>query len=130
MDQDISLGHQAGISVATVFIIDWLKKSAWFPWINNNTETINKIVSLSVALFTAAGLKIVSHEGSISAGGIVTIAVPPISVVLDTILHAAGQFGGQEVLHKLLGNHVMSKAMLDKVNAIEQSVKSIQGEQK
>ena len=122
MDADISLGHQSGIAVATVFAIDYLKKANWFPWINNNTETLNRVISVLVALFTASGLKVLS--GNAASGW--TISIPAMPVLLDTLVHASAQFGGQEILQKLLGNHQLTKELSDKVTQLQAALVTIQ----
>ena len=114
MDTDISFEHQAPVAVLAVFALDYLKHASWFPWINGNSEKLNRLVSLAVACGTAAGLKVLS--GDYQHGWV--IAVPPLQVIIDTLMHAATQFGGQELLHKMLGNHSMNKEMLQQLTAL------------
>lgn len=118
MDNEINLVHQSGFAVISVFALDYLKRAPWFPWLSANSETINRVVSLAVALFTTVGLKVLSSQGNIHTGGVITIAYPSIAVIIDTLMHASTQYGGQELLHKLLGNHVMSKQMLEQSTAL------------
>jgi hypothetical protein len=61
-----------------------------------------------VAFSTAGILKVMSGD---SAHGWV-IAIPPLSVVIDIVLHTAAQFGGQDFLYKVLGNHAMNQQIL------------------
>ena len=117
MSGDINISHQGAIAVATVFALDWAKRSnlPGLGWINQNTEKLNRVISLAIALATSAGLKVMSGD---AAHGWV-VAIPPLSVILDTLVHAVTQFGGQEILHKLYGNHVIGKELLEKVSEIE-----------
>lgn len=119
---DLSIVGQGGVAVCTVFLLDWLKQSKWVPWINRNSETLNRVISLVVAFGSAVGFKVLSHTGDIHTGGVITIAYPSITTILDTLGHGATQFGGQEILHKLLGNHVMGKEAIAREDRIESAV--------
>ena len=105
----IDLGQQGGVAFATVFLLDYLKRASWFPWISNETETLNRALSLIVAFCTAAGLKIAS-SGTTHGPGSLTIAWgSSLWVVLG---HAGSQFLAQEGAHKFLAAHKMLKTVL------------------
>lgn len=112
---DINLSHQMGLAAFAVFLIDWLKKSSWFPWMNQHTETLNRIVSWSIALAGTIGLSVVSHTGDWQSGGQITIAFPSLISGLSGLFHVFTQIGCQELGHKTLGNHKMLKDILGKV---------------
>lgn len=111
MDTDIDLGQLFGAGTVTVFVMDWIKRTAWIPWINQHSDTLNRVVSLIVAVVTATGIKMVS-TGTLHAGGTITITFPAMQVIVNTLVHGGGQFGWQELLHKALGNHAMNKQIL------------------
>lgn len=123
-DPDIDLGQLLGAGTVTVFVLDYLKRAAWLPWINQHSETLNRVISGLVAVATATGLKVLSSQGNIHTGGVITIAYPSISVIVNTLIHGSGQFGFQELLHKALGNHVMNKRILALMEAASQEKKA------
>jgi hypothetical protein len=96
---DTAFAHQTGIAFATVYAIQLLKNSKWFPWLQAETDTVNRVVSLVVAFLTAAGIKF-AMDGTFDHGWVFTIQVPSIGVVLDTLVHFTTQFGMQEVIYQ------------------------------
>lgn len=97
-DQVTELSHQFGVSVAVVHTLEWLKRAGWFPWLNQYSTTILRLVSILAALATSAGFKIMSGD----AGHGWNIFVPPVAVIVDTLVHATAQFGAQEGYYNLV----------------------------
>src|SRR5215468_9891679 len=96
---DTAFGHQTGFAFVTVYLINILKDSKWFPWLNTEADKINRMVSVVVALLTAAGVKI-AMDGNIWSGGVLTIHFPSAWDLVDTLMHFATQFGLQEMIYQ------------------------------
>ena len=97
---DTAFAHQTGIAFASVYAIQLLKKSNIFPWLRTDTDTLNRVVSVVMAFATAAGIKF-AMDGTFANGGTITIQVPSVTVILDTLVHFATQFGMQETIYRL-----------------------------
>ena len=117
-DTQIDLTHQSGAAVVTVLLMDYLKQAKWFPWMSCNTEKLNRVVSVAMAVGTTLGFSVVSHEGTIFTGGQVTISYPALRTLVETTIHILTQFGLQELGHKMMGNHTMLKILLDQTKKV------------
>src|SRR5690242_19307330 len=115
---DTAFGHQTGIAFASVYAIQLLKRSNLFPWLRTDTDTLNRVVSVVVAFATAAGIKF-AMNGTFATGETITIQVPSLAVVLDTLVHFATQFGMQETIYRLTKQSSAPKAAPEAVPAVE-----------
>lgn len=97
-DEIAALVHQAGIGTIAVYLIQWLKKSNWFPWLNAQSGTITRWAGLAVAFLTSVGIQH-TFTGDSTNGWHVSLVIPSLSVLASTFVHAAGQFSGQQVLY-------------------------------
>lgn len=82
---------QAAIAIIVPTIIEWMKKAHWLPWIRQETDTLNRVLSALIATSTAAGFSF-AHSGSPFDGGSITISYPGI---VQFIAFAVTQYGGQ-----------------------------------
>jgi hypothetical protein len=115
---DTAFAHQTGIAFASVYAIQLLKRSNLFPWLRTDTDTLNRVVSVVVAFATAAGIKF-AMDGTFTTGETITIQVPSIGVILDTLVHFATQFGMQETIYRLTKQSSAPKAVPEAVPAVE-----------
>jgi hypothetical protein len=115
---DTAFAHQTGIAFATVYAIQLLKNSKRFPWLQAETDTINRTVSLVVAFLTAAGIKF-ALDGTFDHGWVFTVQVPSIGAVLDTLVHFTTQFGMQEVIYKSTKKVAAANAVPAKASAAQ-----------
>jgi len=91
--------HQLGLAGATVYVLQFLKKSPLFPWLNANSETATRIVSTAAALIAAIFVQ-VTVQGDTSAGWV--IHVPAAHVLWDCFLRFVGQKLGLEAIYRNL----------------------------
>ena len=119
---DIDLSYQSGSAVLTVLALDFLKRAKWFPWMTCDTETVNRIVGVAVAIGATIGVSVVSHEGNWHTGGQITIAFPSLVNGVHGVLQVATQYGFQETLHKLMGNHNVAKILLDRLDEMQKTM--------
>jgi hypothetical protein len=92
---ETALGHQIGIAAAVVWVLEFLKRSNWFPWLNQNSATINRVVSIAVALIAAVGVTM-NISGNLDLGGTITISFPSLPAMLDAGSHFLSQIALQE----------------------------------
>ena len=68
---------QTAIAALVPVAIEWLKKRAWMPWLTENTDTLNRMLSLALAVATTAGFSL-SWQGSLAGGGSLHLTIPPV----------------------------------------------------
>lgn len=95
------LAHQIGFSFITAYALEWLKRSKWFPWITVDSTTLNRYIGMLSAAATSIGLTFAA-DGTWAAGGVITIHVPPASVLLEALARFAGQAGLQHAIYEKL----------------------------
>ena len=98
--QDTLISSQLGVSVGVVYAIQLLKKSPWFPWIAQHTDTLNRAVSMVAAFLTSVGFQF-AFTGNLQAGGTLVVQVPALSAILSVLLHSLGQVGIQEAFYRV-----------------------------
>lgn len=98
MNELTGLLHQAGAGTLLVYTLQWLKGREWFPWITENSAAVNRWVGALFALATSIGVEIAT-SGSSTTGWHISIDIPNMKVLTDTIIHAATQFSGQQILY-------------------------------
>jgi hypothetical protein len=47
---------QLALAAVSSMILQWVKNSAWFPWINKNTAGLNRAVAIVISGIGAAGI--------------------------------------------------------------------------
>lgn len=101
MDEISQLAHQTGIGVMAVYLLQWLKQTAWVPFITEHSATLNKWLGVLIAVATSVGIKYAVSQGAGAyAGGYhVVLDIPSAQTLFDTAIHAAAQFAGQQILY-------------------------------
>lgn len=112
--QQTMLEHQIGIGLMTSYGLEILKKAGTIPWIRQDTEKLNRWLSIIMAFLTSVGLQFASEHNPTTGGWIITIAVPSVPVIWDTLVHATLQYGIQHTAYKGLLKPVQE---LSKTNA-------------
>jgi hypothetical protein len=51
-----TLAPAAIVQTIAVFLIQWAKRSKAFPWINQYTPILNRVIAVAIALVSAAGI--------------------------------------------------------------------------
>lgn len=96
---EVTISHQIAISAAVVWALERLKRWPQFAWIDANSDTVNRIVSIAAALVTAVGLQ-ANMAGTFQAGGTLTITWPSLLVMRDAASHFASQLAMQEIIYR------------------------------
>jgi hypothetical protein len=100
---------QATVSGFIVMAIQWLKGSKYFPWISQQTQRINQLLSVGAALITSVGI---NHAWNPNTR-ILSFAIPTLAVFLAAISHAA---------HGILLNEGIYRAFVKRVTDAETAV--------
>ena len=83
--------------MATTYVLELLKTSKWFPLLSQNTDKMNRLISALVAFFSAVGISAtMTGHLSFATGATITLGIPSLSVIFDTLLHTVGQLGIQQ----------------------------------
>lgn len=98
MDEFAVLAHQAGIGALAVYLMQILKNSKRFPWINANSSTLNRWLSIGVAVLTSLGIKYAASGGP-DTGYHIVLSIPALGQLTDAAIHAAAQYAGQQILY-------------------------------
>lgn len=93
-----NIGIQGLIVVALPFILEWLKKSAWFPWLTAKSDGVVRFWSAFVAAASSWGVTIQSDwtVGHHAIEGLTAW------VLLELALRFVLQFVGQEGIYRWL----------------------------
>jgi hypothetical protein len=93
-----AMAHQAGLVVITVYVIQWLKRARWFPWLSANSDRVTRWVSTGAALGTALFVQgtISITSGDASTGWHFTGSTPSLHALYDGFIRFAAQRAGQE----------------------------------
>ena len=105
METNRELGVFAG-QIPTAFWVVWaverLKKSSVFPWINANSDQINRGLGMLAALLSSAGINW-GVQGTVLAGGTITITLPAVGhLVHFVVFDMARSYGVQQMFYKVL----------------------------
>lgn len=97
MDNQI-LGQQVPLAFVLVFVQNWLKGQAWFPWITQEKDKANHIFAIVVAGLTTVGI----HVAVNMADHTVTIEWPTAAVFMLGLWHWLQQYILTKVSYKVL----------------------------
>ena len=105
METNRELGVFAG-QIPTAFWVVWilehLKKSSYFSWINANSDQINRGLGVAAALLASAGINW-GVQGTVLAGGTITITLPALGHLVHFIIFdMARSYGVQQMFYKVL----------------------------
>lgn len=78
----LDLSDQVAISAVVSFLMERLKGSDKFPLLSHNTDALNRAVSWVINLAVQFGVGF-AWDGSLMAGGTLTITVPSIWTVYE-----------------------------------------------
>ena len=100
---DSLVGNQLGASIVAVHVIQWLKKSRFFPLLTIDTYRANRFVSVFLAGASAVGFQF-AMVGSLIDGGTVTITIPPLQALMTAVFRFALSYGAQEAYYRAAVN--------------------------
>lgn len=94
-----AITEQVAIAYVVARVIECLKRSQWFPWINEHSDELNGLLSRLLALATSAGLTW-AWSGSAEAGWTFTLAIPSANSLIEFLAHAIFSFASQEMIYR------------------------------
>lgn len=97
MDEMLS---QLTAAAVTVYALQALKSSRWFPWLTQQTTTLNRLVSGLGALISAVGVHFAFDAAQNATGTyVVTITGATFSNIAHGIWHWINQFALQQIAY-------------------------------
>ena len=102
MDPSITHGNaqdMLGAAVLANTIIEVFKWLRFIPWVNRNSDRLNRILSVIIAVGYTAGFHF-AVSGSFSTGGSITFTFPALKTLLDVLVDSAGSYGLQEIVYR------------------------------
>ncbi len=87
---------QVTASAVVVMILQWLKRSNYFPWLSGETETLNKAVAAIAAAFTAVGIHY-SYDADLHT---ITITGITLTAFVHGAWHWLQAFSFQELIYR------------------------------
>ena len=87
-----------GLGLASVWIIEKLKKSSWFPLANAGTDKLNRFLSVLTAALVACGMT-ASYD---SQGGILTVTGVTIQNGIRLVIYVLSQTAVQEMIYRVV----------------------------
>lgn len=67
------LATQVTVSAIVVAFIQWLKSRDWFPWIQNEAATANRIAAVLLAALTAIGIHMTWSHGDVPGSYMISV---------------------------------------------------------
>ena len=95
MDTQLAL-NMMGAAAVIPYLIEGVKKSSWFPWLTTETERLNRLLGIAVALAVTAGLTYTWEPTTRT----LTMQIPTLWQAGQTFWHAAVQWGLQQYVYK------------------------------
>jgi hypothetical protein len=90
-----------------VYIIQFLKKTKYFPWLQVEGQVILKRgFSIFGALVSNTGMAYTWHAAPTGGSHILTLTIPPLAVMAVALWRFAGQFILQEGWYKVVYNKI------------------------
>lgn len=97
--------HQIAYAATFSYLLQKLKIAKWFPWVRQNNALVNRIISISIALGTAAGFTWTYH-GTFINGGTLIIGIPSWEQLHQFIIHFASSMTYQEIVYRNATIHI------------------------
>lgn len=91
---------QASYSISAIWLIQKLKACSKIPWINQNTDKINRAVAVVLSFITAVGVQW-TVQGSVSTGGVLTVTFPAADVMIEAAIRWFQSYALQEGMYNM-----------------------------
>lgn len=89
-------------AAVVVYALQMIKKSAWFPWMTQETTTLNRLVSAAGAFIGSIGVHMAFSAGQATAPDgtyLITVTGLTLANVGAGLWHWMNQFAGQQLLY-------------------------------
>lgn len=88
-------------AVFSVHLLNILKKWKAIPWINTETESLNRFVAFMFALLGSLGFHF-ALNGTFTSGGVIQISFPPADTMLTAFVNVCSTGGFQQMYFRYL----------------------------
>jgi hypothetical protein len=90
------MSTQVGIALIVPFVLQWLKKTPFVPWINERTDWVVRLLSMAVAVASSVGI-IVTWD---PAAGSLLITGINVQAIANLLFQSWAHFKGQEIVYR------------------------------
>lgn len=98
-----------------VYILEWLKRSRWFPWISDHQKTLQRVLSAGAAVVVAVGIN--WNYDPAMEGGTLVIHGLNAQTVLAAVYEFLKQFMAQQVIYDTIVPKVEARKVVVDVQA-------------
>ena len=91
--------QQLVVGMIVSWTLERIKDWKAIPGIDHYTDTLNRVISVLIALFTSAGFTL-AWSGTAIDGGVLTMHVPAASAVVNFLVNAVFSFGAQQAAYQ------------------------------
>jgi len=92
-----SITHHLALAGIITYLIQFLKRSN-FPWVTENSDRINKTISILAAFISSIGVQ-AAITGTVDTGWHITASTPSGWAMMETIMHTMGQWVIQQSVY-------------------------------
>lgn len=92
------LVSQLTSAATVVYLLQWLKRTKWVPWVNMHSSTLNHWLSIVGALITSVGIHL-TFTGTAADGWQGTFMVPSLLAMWHGLTHLVQSYVAQKVLY-------------------------------
>ena len=96
------ISSQLAVAYATSSLLEWLKGKSWFPLVNANTSSINRLVAIGTAFVAAIGVHLVSDWNQAEGVLVITINGLTVANIAHGLIAWIQQYAMQQGSYKLL----------------------------
>ena len=90
------LASIGGLAAAVPLLVEFAKRSDRFPWLDQNTDTVNRTVSVLIAIVSANGISY-AYDGATGDLVFTGLTAATLAKIITAI---ATQFGLQELMYR------------------------------
>lgn len=96
-----ALGGQITLSAVIILVMQWAKGTKWFPFIQGNTDKLNRLLAVALSGAAAIGIHLGYDTGfSWFTGGTITVVWPGMMAVLHGGWEWLQSFAIQEWMYR------------------------------
>lgn len=99
-----ALTHHIALAAVISYVMEWAKRSNLVPFFSQYSDSLNKAIGFLAAFISAAGIEAqMTGNLSMHTGATITLTIPSLSIVVETLMHTMGQWAIQQgVYHGLI----------------------------
>lgn len=100
-----AFGTSVTVSAIGVALIEFVKRSKWFPWATMETAKLNRILSVLYAMIAAVGIHIAWNHGAVPGSYMIEVTGLTLAGVALGIWSVLKAFVLQELIYRTAANN-------------------------